>query len=149
MSAAETLPGFPLIRTIWRVILGYLCGCVLAAVWVTIIVRGGPVVIQFIGDPPPPTEPNYPETFAIMLFIALLGCLVPLAVARILLLLTGSTARVWHALAWAFAGAFVAGGPNPIRWVTSGETAGLFLQIVLPGAVIGVIAHWVEYRGRV
>ena len=106
-STPETTPIRP---SIWRILGGYVAGCVLAGLWVTIWV-GDPITNfdpdTYVSQPVGPMD--YVATWLFLTLIALVGCLIPVAIGRGLMLWRGTTAPGLFALIWALAGTFGGG----------------------------------------
>ena len=143
-STPKTLPG--LRPSIWRILGGYVAGCVLAGLWVSI----------WLGEPFPNFDPDtyetlpvgpmdYVSTWLFLTMIALVGCLIPVAIGRGLMLWRGTTAPVLFALIWAVAGTLVAGGFDPRTWFD----AELLTAFFIPGAIIGVLVWRLETWGLI
>ncbi|MEM1273774.1 MAG: hypothetical protein AAGF88_08155 [Pseudomonadota bacterium] len=150
MVLAETFDYRQTARAILRFLQGYFVACVIAGLWVHLRTGGAMLTFDPVTyEPVTPSLADHASSVALLIIIAMAGCFLPVVLGRWLSAFGGGTSRLWYAIIWALADVIVAAGPNPLTWFTDPAWLELVTIFAVPGAIIGVIAHAIEFRGRI
>lgn len=149
MSVAERAFGPSVLLRLWRSGPPYVAGCLIAALWVAFRMGGAPGRLAEDSSTLIPPTTAEQVGFVVFLFsLALIECLLPILLGRWVMAARGTTDRKWFALIWAIAGTMVGTGFNPLVLINPVTAPALIWTFTIPGALIGVIVHAIEFKGR-